>query len=98
MLRDVVDLRQNKWVPRREENYNPKTIDQIHKEAQMEKVQQQEQRLAAQMPAKDNKQKKGGSGNEMERASLQNTKKAKSKQPLLAWRIAHVLSATIKKA
>ena len=68
MLRDVVDLRQNKWVPRREENYNPKTIDQIHKEAQMEKVQQQEQRLAAQMPAKDNKQKKGGSGNEMERA------------------------------
>ena len=38
MLRDVVDLRQNKWAPRREENYNPKTIDQIHKEAQLEKV------------------------------------------------------------
>ena len=61
MLRDVIELRQNKWIPRREENYNPKTIDQIHKEAQMEKM--QEQRLAAQLPAKDNKHKKGGPGN-----------------------------------
>ena len=59
MLRDVVELRANKWVPRRED-YNPKTIDQIHKEAQQEKM--QEQRLAAQMPGKDNKQKKGGPG------------------------------------
>lgn len=41
MLRDVVDLRKNKWVPRREENYNPKTIDQIHKEAQMQRSQEQ---------------------------------------------------------
>ena len=60
MLRDLVELRDNKWVPRREDNYNPKTIDQIHKEAQMEKM--QKQRLAAQMPVKDNKQKKGGPG------------------------------------
>ena len=36
MLRDVVDLRKNNWVPRREEHYNPKTIDQIHKEAKQE--------------------------------------------------------------
>ena len=41
--------------------YNPKTIDQIHEEAHMEKL--QEQRLAAQLPNKDNKQKKGGQGN-----------------------------------
>ena len=32
MMQDVVDLRDNGWVPRREDN-NPKTIDQIHKEA-----------------------------------------------------------------
>ena len=63
MLRDVVELRDNKWIPRREENYNPKTIDQIHKEAEMEK--KEEKRLAAQLPSKDNKPKKGGSGNEM---------------------------------
>ena len=33
MMIDVLDLRKNVWVPRREDN-NPKTIDQIHKEAQ----------------------------------------------------------------
>ena len=61
MLRDVVDLRDNKWVPRREEHVNPKTIDQIHKEAEMEK--QQEQKLVSQLPAKDKQQlKKGSSG------------------------------------
>ncbi|XP_015747286.1 PREDICTED: eukaryotic translation initiation factor 4 gamma 1-like [Acropora digitifera] len=32
MMQDIVDLRNNNWVPRREDN-NPKTIDQIHKEA-----------------------------------------------------------------
>ncbi|CAH3173902.1 unnamed protein product, partial [Porites evermanni] len=32
MMQDVVDLRDNGWVPRREDN-NSKTIDQIHKEA-----------------------------------------------------------------
>ena len=58
VLRDVVELRDNKWVPRREDSYNPKTIDQIHKEARMEKM--QKQRLAAQMPVNGNKQKKGG--------------------------------------
>lgn len=60
MLRDVVELRENKWVHRREEQYNPKTIDQIHKEHQEEKI--KEQRLASQQALKD-KQKKGGSGN-----------------------------------
>ena len=32
MMQDVVDLRNNGWVPRGEDD-NPKTIDQIHKEA-----------------------------------------------------------------
>ena len=35
-LQDTIELRQNKWVPRRE-TAGPKTIDQIHKEAQREK-------------------------------------------------------------
>jgi hypothetical protein len=62
MLRDVIELRRNKWVIRREEHYNSKTIDQIQKKAQFEKLQQ---RLAEQLPAKpkDNKHKKGGPGN-----------------------------------
>lgn len=32
MMQDIVELRKKDWVPRREDN-NPKTIDQIHKEA-----------------------------------------------------------------
>ncbi|XP_076315206.1 eukaryotic translation initiation factor 4 gamma 1-like isoform X2 [Tachypleus tridentatus] len=39
MLQDVIDLRQNNWVSRREDD-NPKTIDQIHLEAQKEAQQQ----------------------------------------------------------
>ena len=35
MLQDVIDLKKNNWIPRRDEN-NPKTIDQIHKEAERE--------------------------------------------------------------
>lgn len=35
MIQDVIDLRQNKWVPRRQE-LNPKTMDQIQKEAEHE--------------------------------------------------------------
>ena len=47
MLQDVVDLRQNNWKPRRDDN-NPKTIEQIHKEAEEEKVEKaaQSQRIA----------------------------------------------------
>ncbi|KAL0965959.1 hypothetical protein UPYG_G00288670 [Umbra pygmaea] len=40
MLQDVIDLRQSGWVPRRGEQ-GPKTIDQIHKEAEMEEQMQQ---------------------------------------------------------
>nr|XP_055053589.1 eukaryotic translation initiation factor 4 gamma 1-like [Misgurnus anguillicaudatus] len=46
MLQDVIDLRRNNWVPRRGDQ-GPKTIEQIHKEAELEehreqaKVQQQ---------------------------------------------------------
>ena len=38
-LQDVIDLRSNKWVKRREDA-GPKTIDQIHKEAQNEELKQ----------------------------------------------------------
>ncbi|KAL1116881.1 hypothetical protein AAG570_005350 [Ranatra chinensis] len=35
MLQDVIELREKRWVPRRNEN-NPKTIEQIQKEAERE--------------------------------------------------------------
>jgi hypothetical protein len=59
-LRDVVELRQNKWVPRREEDYTPKTIAQIYKEAQMANA--QIQRSAAQRYPNDNKKKESRPG------------------------------------
>ncbi|XP_014260812.1 eukaryotic translation initiation factor 4 gamma 1-like isoform X3 [Cimex lectularius] len=37
MLQDVIDLRMNKWIPRRDEN-KPKTIEQIHKDAERETI------------------------------------------------------------
>lgn len=37
MLQDVIDLRENKWVPRRDDS-NPKTMDQIQKEAESERL------------------------------------------------------------
>jgi len=40
MLRDVIDLRQGKWIPRRSDS-NPKTMDQIQKEAEKETLDQQ---------------------------------------------------------
>ena len=38
MIQDVIDLRRNNWKPRREKA-GPKTIDQIHQEADREKTQ-----------------------------------------------------------
>ena len=40
LLQDVIDSRKNNWKPRREKA-GPKTIDQIHKEAESEKLNQQ---------------------------------------------------------
>ena len=40
MLQDVIDLRQNKWIPRRDDSV-PKTMDQIQKEAEKEELTQQ---------------------------------------------------------
>ena len=45
-IKDIIDLRSCNWIPRRDDS-NPKTIDQIHKEAkdeekEMEKIRQQD--------------------------------------------------------
>lgn len=37
MLQDVIDLRRSGWVPRRQDS-NPKTIDQIQREAETEQL------------------------------------------------------------
>ncbi|XP_076087139.1 eukaryotic translation initiation factor 4 gamma 3-like isoform X1 [Mytilus galloprovincialis] len=56
MLQDVLELRMSNWVPRRDES-NPKTIEQIHKEAQQEA---QEKQLLVQ--SLNTQAKSGGGG------------------------------------
>ena len=41
MIQDVIDLRKSQWKPRREDN-NPMTIEQIHKEAERERDEQEQ--------------------------------------------------------
>ncbi|KAK3602704.1 hypothetical protein CHS0354_017146 [Potamilus streckersoni] len=54
MLLDVIELRQGKWVPRRDDN-NPKTIDQIHQEIALET---QDQAMIVQTLSKPKHQKR----------------------------------------
>lgn len=54
MLQDVIDLRANKWVPRRDES-NPKTIDQIQREAESERLDSQLSNTPLNTPRKDDR-------------------------------------------
>jgi len=58
MMQDIMDLGENNWVPRREDN-NPKTIDQIHKEA-AEKAKKTQ--MEVQMAKQQDKKLRGGFG------------------------------------
>ncbi|XP_039621185.1 eukaryotic translation initiation factor 4 gamma 1a isoform X1 [Polypterus senegalus] len=59
MLQDVLDLRRNNWIPRRGDQ-GPKTIDQIHKEAEMEEHREQIKVQQQLLSKKDTR--RGGSG------------------------------------
>ncbi|XP_049582920.1 eukaryotic translation initiation factor 4 gamma 1 isoform X2 [Syngnathus scovelli] len=61
MLQDVMDLRRRNWVPRRGDQ-GPKTIDQIHKEAEMEEHREQ---MKVQHALSSKKESFGGPGNRM---------------------------------
>ncbi|XP_066459421.1 eukaryotic translation initiation factor 4 gamma 1 isoform X2 [Eleutherodactylus coqui] len=54
MLQDVIDLRLCNWIPRRADQ-GPKTIDQIHKDAELEK--QREQVKVQQLMSKQDKRR-----------------------------------------
>ncbi|KAM9358888.1 eukaryotic translation initiation factor 4 gamma 1 [Symphorus nematophorus] len=59
MLQDVLDLRRNNWVPRRGDQ-GPKTIDQIHKEAEMEEHREQMKVQQALVSKKESSSGPGG--------------------------------------
>ncbi|XP_029026508.1 eukaryotic translation initiation factor 4 gamma 1-like [Betta splendens] len=61
MLQDVLDLRRNNWVPRRGDQ-GPKTIDQIHKEAELE---EHREHMKVQHALINKKESSGGPGGRM---------------------------------
>ncbi|KAL7400526.1 hypothetical protein ABVT39_013470 [Epinephelus coioides] len=61
MLQDVLDLRRNNWVPRRGDQ-GPKTIDQIHKDAELEEHREQ---MKVQQALISKKEPSGGPGGRM---------------------------------
>ncbi|NXC40635.1 IF4G1 factor, partial [Penelope pileata] len=67
MLQDVIDLRRNSWVPRRGDQ-GPKTIDQIHKEAEMEE--HREHIKVQQLMSKDKRRGPPGPSSSGGRSSL----------------------------
>ena len=54
MLQDVIDLRLNKWVPRRDDS-NPKTMAQIQREADSERLDSQLNNTPLNTPRKDDR-------------------------------------------
>uniref|UniRef100_A0A674D9Z2 Eukaryotic translation initiation factor 4 gamma, 1a n=1 Tax=Salmo trutta TaxID=8032 RepID=A0A674D9Z2_SALTR len=60
MLQDVIDLRRSGWVPRRGEQ-GPKTIDQIHKDAEQEE-QMQQIKVQQQLMSRNDGGGRGGGG------------------------------------
>ncbi|KAK2846861.1 hypothetical protein Q5P01_009860 [Channa striata] len=61
MLQDVLDLRRNNWVPRRGDQ-GPKTIDQIHKDAELE---EHREHMKVQQALISRKESGGGTGGRM---------------------------------
>ncbi|XP_016148261.1 eukaryotic translation initiation factor 4 gamma 1-like, partial [Sinocyclocheilus grahami] len=61
MLQDVLDLRRNNWVPRRGD-LGPKTIEQIHKEAELEEHREQVKVQQQLLSKKDSRSAGAGGG------------------------------------
>ncbi|XP_050307048.1 eukaryotic translation initiation factor 4 gamma 1-like isoform X3 [Anthonomus grandis grandis] len=61
MLQDVIDLRDSRWMPRRGDS-NPKTIDQIQKEAETEQVMVQVMNQSMNMPPPMKRDDRSGGG------------------------------------
>ena len=79
MLQDVIDLRRNSWRPRREKA-GPKTLDQIHKEAEREKTQAKLMEMAG-PNVNSGGGGGGGGGNQNNRGDRDNRGKRSSRGP-----------------
>ncbi|XP_067898418.1 eukaryotic translation initiation factor 4 gamma 1a isoform X2 [Heterodontus francisci] len=99
MVQDVIDLRQNNWVPRRGDQ-GPKTLEQIHREAQIEEHQQQ-LRVQQQLLSKQDKRRgaagssgTGGRGSQgTDEAGWNTVPIAKSSRPIDTSRLSKITKA-----
>ncbi|XP_044597815.1 eukaryotic translation initiation factor 4 gamma 3-like isoform X3 [Cotesia glomerata] len=68
MIQDVIDLRRSNWIPRRDDS-NPKTMDQIQKEAESERIDIQLNNISMNTPrGKDdrNDRRRRGAGSSLD--------------------------------
>lgn len=99
MVQDVIDLRQNNWVPRRGDQ-GPKTLEQIHREAQIEEH-QQHLKVQQQLLFKQDKRRGGGSSSSTGGRGNQGTDEAgwntvpiaKSSRPIDTSRLSKITKA-----
>ncbi|XP_072330345.1 eukaryotic translation initiation factor 4 gamma 1-like isoform X3 [Scyliorhinus torazame] len=99
MVQDVIDLRQNNWVPRRGDQ-GPKTLEQIHREAQIEEH-QQHLRVQQQLLTKQDKRRgpagsssTGGRGSQgIDEAGWNTVPIAKSSRPIDTSRLSKITKA-----
>ncbi|XP_038671922.1 eukaryotic translation initiation factor 4 gamma 1a isoform X3 [Scyliorhinus canicula] len=99
MVQDVIDLRQNNWVPRRGDQ-GPKTLEQIHREAQIEEH-QQHLRVQQQLLSKQDKRRgaagsssTGGRGSQgIDEAGWNTVPIAKSSRPIDTSRLSKITKA-----
>uniref|UniRef100_A0A4W3HUA4 Eukaryotic translation initiation factor 4 gamma 1 n=1 Tax=Callorhinchus milii TaxID=7868 RepID=A0A4W3HUA4_CALMI len=83
MLQDVIDLRRNTWVPRRGDQ-GPKTLEQIHRDAQIEEHQNQ-LKVQQQLLTKQDKRRGTGGGRSnqgVDEAGWNTVPIAKSSRPI----------------
>ncbi|XP_066579497.1 uncharacterized protein LOC136770503 [Amia ocellicauda] len=95
LLQDVLDLRRDNWVPRRGDQ-GPKTIDQVHKEAELEAHREQIKVQQQLMSKKDNRRDANFSESVLSRVGRARAEQARKRgtfvkaleieAPVLLWR------------
>ncbi|KAG7314684.1 hypothetical protein KOW79_021987 [Hemibagrus wyckioides] len=81
MLQDVLDLRKNNWVPRRGDQ-GPKTIDQIHKDAELEEQREQIKVQQLLLSKKNSSQERRGKMNQPQEEGWNGVPSRTKKQPI----------------
>uniref|UniRef100_A0A8C5C394 Eukaryotic translation initiation factor 4 gamma 1 n=1 Tax=Gadus morhua TaxID=8049 RepID=A0A8C5C394_GADMO len=91
MLLDVIDLRRCKWVPRRGEQ-GPKTIEQIHKDAEAEEHREQIKVQQQMLSKKDGGGGGGGRGSQVQDEGWNTVPISKGNRPIDTTRFSKIIN------